>query len=138
MEEEARWHRPPVLPEDHGLDTALDRSNPGKTAPAGTTLGVVHRVGEIADLADLRVWLKVNGEFRQQSSTSNMIFDVPFLVSYLSRFMSLLPGDVVSTGTPGGVGLGLDPPSYLKAGDVVELGVDGLGQSTQRIVAYGD
>ena len=74
---------------------------------------------------------------RQTSNTSQMIFDVPTLVSYISRFMTLLPGDVISTGTPAGVGLGMKPsPVYLKPGDVVELGIDGLGQSKQRIVAF--
>jgi 2-keto-4-pentenoate hydratase/2-oxohepta-3-ene-1,7-dioic acid hydratase in catechol pathway len=89
----------------------------------------------IGDVRRLPMWLKVNGETRQKSSTEQMIFDVPFLVSYLSRFMTLLPGDVISTGTPAGVGLGMQPPSFLKAGDVVELGIDGLGSQRQRIVA---
>jgi 2-keto-4-pentenoate hydratase/2-oxohepta-3-ene-1,7-dioic acid hydratase in catechol pathway len=81
------------------------------------------------------MWLTVNGEIRQQSSTSNLIFDVPTIVSYLSQFMSLLPGDVISTGTPAGVGLGFKPPVFLKAGDVVELGIDGLGSSRQQVMA---
>jgi len=80
------------------------------------------------------MWLKVNGEMRQNSSTANMIFDVETLVAYVSEFMTLLPGDVISTGTPAGVGLGMHPPQYLKAGDVVELGIEGLGQSSQRVV----
>jgi 2-keto-4-pentenoate hydratase/2-oxohepta-3-ene-1,7-dioic acid hydratase in catechol pathway len=80
------------------------------------------------------MWLKVNGEFRQRSSTSEMIFGVPFLVSYLSQFMTLLPGDVISTGTPAGVAMGMKPPQYLKPGDVVELGIDGLGQSKQLVI----
>lgn len=91
---------------------------------------------EVANPSALNMWLTVNGEKRQNGSTSNMIFSVPFLVSYLSRFMSLLPGDVVSTGTPAGVGSGFKPPKFLQPGDVVELGVDSLGQSTQRVVAY--
>ena len=82
------------------------------------------------------MWLKVNQEFRQQGTTANMIFDVPTLVSYISEFMTLLPGDVISTGTPAGVGLGMKPPTYLKAGDVVELGIDSLGESRQKIVAW--
>ena len=90
---------------------------------------------ELADVANLPMWLTVNGESRQKSSTHQMIFDVPTLVSYLSRFMTLLPGDVISTGTPAGVGLGMTPPTFLKAGDVVELGIDGLGTQRQRIVA---
>jgi 2-keto-4-pentenoate hydratase/2-oxohepta-3-ene-1,7-dioic acid hydratase in catechol pathway len=82
------------------------------------------------------MWLKVNKEFRQNSNTAKMIFDVPTVVSYLSEFMTLLPGDVISTGTPAGVGLGMHPPQYLKAGDVVDLGIDGLGESQQRVVAW--
>jgi 2,4-didehydro-3-deoxy-L-rhamnonate hydrolase len=78
----------------------------------------------------------VNGTSRQNSSTANMIFDVATLVSYVSDFMTLLPGDVISTGTPAGVGLGMNPPVYLKAGDIVELGIDGLGESRQRVTAY--
>jgi 2-keto-4-pentenoate hydratase/2-oxohepta-3-ene-1,7-dioic acid hydratase in catechol pathway len=77
-----------------------------------------------------------NGDFRQRSSTSEMIFDVPTLVRYVSQFMTLLPGDVISTGTPAGVGLGMKPPQYLKAGDVVELGIDQLGESRQKVVAW--
>ena len=82
------------------------------------------------------MWLKVNGAFRQRSSTNEMIFDVPSLVSYVSQFMTLLPGDIISTGTPVGVGLGMKPPQYLKAGDVVELGIDQLGESRQTVVAW--
>jgi 2-keto-4-pentenoate hydratase/2-oxohepta-3-ene-1,7-dioic acid hydratase in catechol pathway len=89
---------------------------------------------EIANVQDLPMWLTVNGQTRQKSSTNQMVFDVPTLVSYLSRFMTLLPGDVISTGTPAGVGLGLDPPVFLKAGDVVELGIEGLGRQRQRVV----
>jgi 2,4-didehydro-3-deoxy-L-rhamnonate hydrolase len=91
---------------------------------------------EIPDPGNLKMWLKVNGETRQDSSTAEMIFDVPTLVSYLTEFMTLLPGDVISTGTPAGVGLGMKPPQYLKAGDVVELGVEKLGESRQQVVAY--
>jgi len=80
------------------------------------------------------MWLKVNGELRQNSSTANMIFDVPTLVAYVSEFMTLLPGDIISTGTPAGVGLGMHPPRYLQVGDVVELGIDGLGESRQTVV----
>lgn len=91
---------------------------------------------EIPNPQALRLWLKVNGLMRQNSSTEQMIFGVAKLVSYISQFMTLLPGDVVSTGTPPGVGLGLKPtPVYLKAGDVVELGIEGLGESRQRAVA---
>jgi 2-keto-4-pentenoate hydratase/2-oxohepta-3-ene-1,7-dioic acid hydratase in catechol pathway len=89
---------------------------------------------EVSDPHALPAWLTVNGETRQRSNTDQMIFRIPALVSYLSRFMTLLPGDVISTGTPPGVGLGFDPPRYLKAGDVVELGIDGLGCQRQRVV----
>jgi 2-keto-4-pentenoate hydratase/2-oxohepta-3-ene-1,7-dioic acid hydratase in catechol pathway len=89
---------------------------------------------EVADVHDLPMWLTVNGETRQKSSTKQMVYDVPALVSYLSRFMTLLPGDVISTGTPPGVGHGQSPPVYLKAGDVVELGIEGLGRQRQRVV----
>jgi 2-keto-4-pentenoate hydratase/2-oxohepta-3-ene-1,7-dioic acid hydratase in catechol pathway len=91
---------------------------------------------EIADPQQLPMWLTVNGEHRQRGTTANMVFGVPMLVSYLSQFMTLLPGDVISTGTPAGVGLGMKPhPRYLKVGDVVELGIEGLGQSRQEVVA---
>jgi 2-keto-4-pentenoate hydratase/2-oxohepta-3-ene-1,7-dioic acid hydratase in catechol pathway len=92
---------------------------------------------EVPDPHSLRLWLKRNGEMYQDSNTSDLIFNVPFLVSYLSQFMSLLPGDVISTGTPSGVGLGFKPPRYVEPGDVIELGIDSLGVSTQRAVAYG-
>ena len=90
---------------------------------------------EIADVHQLDLWLKVNGELMQASNTSNMVFTVPQLVSYISQFMTLLPGDVISTGTPAGVGLGQQPPRYLVDGDVVELGIDGLGEARQRLRA---
>lgn len=91
---------------------------------------------EIEDVHNLRLWLKVNGELKQNGSTSDMIFGIPYLISYLSQFMSLLPGDVISTGTPAGVGLGQNPPQYLKKGDVVELGIDGLGTSRQEVKTW--
>src|SRR5471030_3144403 len=92
---------------------------------------------EIPDVDNLRLWLKVNGNTMQDGITSNFIFKIPFIISYLSQFMTLLPGDVISTGTPAGVGLGFKPPIYLKPGDVVELGIDGLGSSKQTLKAYG-
>lgn len=109
----------------------------GKSADTFAPLGpfLVTR-DEIKDPANLPMWLTVNGETRQKGSTANMIFDVPTLVSYLSGFMTLLPGDVISTGTPAGVGLGMKPPTYLKPGDVVELGIQGLGESRQEVVAF--
>ncbi|MEI7585503.1 fumarylacetoacetate hydrolase family protein [Runella sp.] len=91
---------------------------------------------EISDPHNLRLWLKVNNELLQDSNTDDMVFKIPKLVSYLSQFMTLLPGDVISTGTPFGVGLGFKPPRYLKPGDVIELGIDHLGIQRQVAVAY--
>jgi 2-keto-4-pentenoate hydratase/2-oxohepta-3-ene-1,7-dioic acid hydratase in catechol pathway len=91
---------------------------------------------EVADPQKLPMWLKVNGETRQDGSTATMVFGVKHLVAYLSQFMSLNPGDIVSTGTPPGVGMGMKPPTYLKAGDVIELGIEGLG--AQRQVCIDD
>ena len=92
---------------------------------------------EIEDPQQLGMWLTVNGGARQRGTTANMIFGVATLVSYVSQFMTLLPGDVISTGTPAGVGLGMKPePVYLRAGDVVELGIDKLGQSRQTVVDH--
>jgi 2-keto-4-pentenoate hydratase/2-oxohepta-3-ene-1,7-dioic acid hydratase in catechol pathway len=109
----------------------------GKSADTFAPLGpFLATTDEVPNVGSLPMWLKVNGQFRQKSSTSNMIFDVATLVSYVSQFMTLLPGDVISTGTPAGVGLGMNPPVYLQAGDVVELGIDGLGESRQKVVAY--
>jgi 2-keto-4-pentenoate hydratase/2-oxohepta-3-ene-1,7-dioic acid hydratase in catechol pathway len=90
---------------------------------------------EIEDVNNLKMWLKVNGETMQSSNSSNLHYKIPFLLSYVSQFMTLLPGDIISTGTPPGVGLGMDPPVYLKAGDLVELGIDQLGSSAQKVVA---
>lgn len=91
---------------------------------------------EIPDPQDLDMWLEVNGVRHQDGSTRTMIFGVPFLVSYLSRFMALLPGDVISTGTPPGVGMGRNPPVYLRAGDFMELGIEGLGRQRQQVRAW--
>jgi 2-keto-4-pentenoate hydratase/2-oxohepta-3-ene-1,7-dioic acid hydratase in catechol pathway len=90
---------------------------------------------EVADPQDLKMWLSVNGEKVQDGSTKTMVYGVAFLVSYLSQFMSLHPGDIVTTGTPPGVGMGMKPPRYLKAGDVVELGIEGLGRQRQTVRA---
>ncbi len=90
---------------------------------------------EVADPQDLAMWLKVNGETMQDGSTKTMVYGAAYLVSYLSQFMSLRPGDIISTGTPPGVGMGMKPPRYLKAGDVVELGIEGLGSQKQRVRA---
>lgn len=91
---------------------------------------------DVKDPHNLRLWLKVNGKMMQDSNTSDLVFNVPQLVSYISQYMTLLPGDIISTGTPAGVGMGLKPATYLKEGDVVELGIDGLGVSRQEVVAY--
>ncbi len=89
---------------------------------------------EISNVGSLDLWLKVNDEIKQQGSTNKLIFEVPFLVSYISQYMTLLPGDIISTGTPPGVGAGMKPPQFLKDGDVVELGIEGLGSSKQKLV----
>lgn len=91
---------------------------------------------EIVNVHNLRLWLKVNGTMMQDGNTDDLVFTIPQLVSYISRFMTLLPGDIISTGTPSGVGLGMNPPVYLKPGDIVELGIDGLGISRQQVKAY--
>lgn len=88
---------------------------------------------EIKDFNNLKMWLKVNGTMMQDNNTDDMIFEVPFLVHYISQFMTLLPGDVISTGTPSGVGHSLHPPRYLKPGDVVELGIEELGEQRQVV-----
>ncbi|MCB0490813.1 MAG: fumarylacetoacetate hydrolase family protein [Cyclobacteriaceae bacterium] len=88
---------------------------------------------EISDFNNLHMWLKVNGKMMQDNNTDDMIFEVPFLVHYISQFMTLLPGDVISTGTPSGVGHGFNPPVYLKAGDMVELGIEELGEQRQEV-----
>jgi 2,4-diketo-3-deoxy-L-fuconate hydrolase len=103
-------------------------------APVGPFIATADELG---DINNLPMWLTVNGKTMQNGSTSTMIFDVPFLVHYISQFMTLLPGDIVSTGTPPGVGLGMKPePVYLKPGDVVELGIEGLGTSKQILKAW--
>jgi len=91
---------------------------------------------EVPNLAELAMSCDVNGERRQSGSTRTMIFKVPFIVSYISRFMTLLPGDVIATGTPPGVGLGMKPPQFLKAGDEIRLSIEGLGEQRQKVVAF--
>jgi 2,4-diketo-3-deoxy-L-fuconate hydrolase len=107
----------------------------GKGCDTFAPLGPELVTGDEIDASRLDMWLEVNGERVQRGNTSDLIFDVPTLVSYISHFMTLLPGDVISTGTPSGVGCFMKPPRYLKAGDVVELGIEGLGRSRQRVVA---
>lgn len=109
----------------------------GKSADTFAPLGpFMATKDEIADPHNLNLWLKVNGEKLQDSSTSDFIFNIPYVIEHLTQFMTLLPGDVISTGTPAGVGLGFNPPRYLKPGDVVELGIEGLGEQRQKAVAY--
>lgn len=91
---------------------------------------------EMGDTGNLRLWLTVNGRMMQDGTTANLIFSIPFLIAYTSRFMTLLPGDIISTGTPAGVGMGMKPSTYLQPGDQVELGIDGLGQARQKVRAY--
>jgi 2,4-didehydro-3-deoxy-L-rhamnonate hydrolase len=103
-------------------------------APIGPFLATPNELG---DVDNLRLWLSLNGRMMQDGTTANLIFKIPFLIHYVSQFMTLLPGDIISTGTPAGVGLGMKPNVYLKVGDVVELGIDGLGTARQQVVAYG-
>jgi len=108
----------------------------GKSADSFAPLGpYLATPDEIADVDNLRMWLKVNGELRQDGTSANLIFKIPFLLSYLSQFMTLLPGDIISTGTPAGVGMGMKPPQFLKPGDRIELGIEGLGSSSQLATA---
>lgn len=109
----------------------------GKSADTFAPLGpYLVTPDEVKDIDNTKLWLKVNGKTMQNGTTANLVFKVPFLVSYLSQFMTLLPGDVISTGTPAGVGLGMKPPLYLKAGDVIELGIEGMGEQKQTAVAW--
>ena len=109
----------------------------GKSADTFAPMGpFMATPDEIDNINDMRMWLNVNGENMQDGNTSNLIFSVDHVISYLSQFMTLLPGDFISTGTPAGVGMGMNPEKYLKPGDVVELGIDGLGSSKQNVVAY--
>ena len=109
----------------------------GKSCDTFAPLGpFIATPDEIGDVHDLKLWLTVNGERKQDGSTRDLVFGVPMLVSYISQFMTLLPGDVISTGTPAGVAMGHKPVRFLQPGDVVELGIDGLGSSRQRLRAY--
>jgi 2,4-diketo-3-deoxy-L-fuconate hydrolase len=108
----------------------------GKSCDTFAPLGpFIATPDEVADVDALRMWLRVNGETKQESTTANLAFKAPHLVSYISQFMTLEPGDVISTGTPPGVGMGFKPPQFLKAGDVVELGIAGLGEQKQTVFA---
>ncbi|HZJ20713.1 MAG TPA: fumarylacetoacetate hydrolase family protein [Pricia sp.] len=111
----------------------------GKSCDTFAPLGpFIATKDEIKDPHNLDLWLTLNGETMQNSNTSDFVFDIPKQISYISQFMTLLPGDIISTGTPFGVGLGLKPQKYLKVGDVVELGIEGLGKSKQTAKAYQD
>lgn len=111
----------------------------GKSADTFAPIGpwLVTR-DEIPDPQNLKMWLDVDGTRRQEGSSQNMIFGVCSLVSYISQFMSLQPGDIIPTGTPAGVGLGMKPPTFLRAGQVMELGIEGLGSQRQKLIAWGD
>ena len=109
----------------------------GKSSDTFAPLGpYIATTEEIKDPHNLNMWLKLNGKTMQDSNASDLIFGIPKLVSYISEFMTLLPGDIISTGTPFGVGLGLDPQIFLKEGDEMELGIDGLGVSKQKVIAF--
>ena len=110
--------------------------NKGKSADSFAPLGpFMATPDELTGIDDLKMWLNVNGESRQNGTTADLIFKVPFLLSYISQFMTLLPGDIISTGTPAGVGAGMKPPQFLKPGDTIELGIEGLGSSSQQAIA---
>ncbi len=107
----------------------------GKSADTFAPMGpCLTTCDEISNISELRIWTKVNGELRQNGWTGDMLFDVPFLVSYISKYMTLLPGDVISTGTPAGVGMGMIPPTFLQLGDKVDMGIDEIGVISQHIV----
>jgi 2-keto-4-pentenoate hydratase/2-oxohepta-3-ene-1,7-dioic acid hydratase in catechol pathway len=107
----------------------------GKSADGFAPLGPVLAPADRLDPGNLRLWLSVNGEVRQEARTSDMVFDVATLVAIISSYMTLLPGDVITTGTPAGVGMGRVPPAYLAPGDVVEYGIDGIGIARQEVLA---
>ena len=115
---------------DHDAQWMKGKSHDG-FAPLGPYLVTPE---EIKDVQALSLWLEVNGEPRQHGSTADMVFPVAFLVAYASRFMSLLPGDIIATGTPSGVAMGMNPPRWLEPGDVIEMGIDGIGCSRRRVV----
>jgi 2-keto-4-pentenoate hydratase/2-oxohepta-3-ene-1,7-dioic acid hydratase in catechol pathway len=111
----------------------------GKSADTFAPLGpFLTTPDEIRDYRNLGMWLKVNGVNKQESNTSNMFYDVPTIISSVSQYMTLLPGDIICTGTPAGVGHGRKPPECLKKGDIIEYGIDGLGQAAQRVIAWDD
>ncbi len=109
----------------------------GKSADTFAPIGPFLVTADAIDASDLRLWLTVNGQPCQDSRTSALLFSVPELIAYISSFMTLLPGDLISTGTPAGVGAGRNPPSFLEAGDIVEFGIDGLGEARQVVIAPG-
>ncbi len=116
---------------DHDAQWMKGKSHDG-FAPLGP---YIVTPDEIKDVQSLTLWLDVNGDQRQRGTTSDMVFPVDFLVAYISRFMSLLPGDIIATGTPAGVAMGMNPPRWLEPGDVIEMGIDGIGCSKRKVVA---
>lgn len=119
---------------DHDAQWMKGKSHDG-FAPLGPYLVTPD---EIKDVQALTLWLEVNGEPRQRGTTADMVFPVGFLVAYASRFMTLLPGDIIATGTPSGVAMGMNPPRWLEPGDVIEMGIDGIGCSRRRVVQPED
>jgi 2,4-didehydro-3-deoxy-L-rhamnonate hydrolase len=111
----------------------------GKSADTFGPIGPwVVTADEVSDAGKLALWTEVNGRRVQNSNTSDLIFGIDHIVSYLSHFMTLMPGDVIATGTPSGVGLGMKPPQFLKPGDRMRLSVEGLGEQNQRLVAFAE
>jgi 2-keto-4-pentenoate hydratase/2-oxohepta-3-ene-1,7-dioic acid hydratase in catechol pathway len=111
----------------------------GKSADTFASLGpFLATPDEISDYRNLKMWLKVNDQIKQNGNTRTMVFDVPEIISLISQYMTLLPGDIISTGTPPGVGYRKEPSEYLKKGDLVEYGIEGLGEAAQRVVAWDD
>jgi 2-keto-4-pentenoate hydratase/2-oxohepta-3-ene-1,7-dioic acid hydratase in catechol pathway len=109
----------------------------GKSADTFAPLGpFLATPDEIEDYKNLRIWLRVNGVIKQNSNTSNMFYDIPTIIETVTQYTTLLPGDIVCTGTPAGVGHGRTPPEYLKKGDLVEYGIDGLGEASQKVIAW--
>ncbi len=111
----------------------------GKSADTFAPMGPFFATAdEIEDYNNLVIWLKVNGAIKQQSNTSNMFYDIPAILESVSQYITLIPGDIVCTGTPAGVGHGKTPPEYLKKGDIIEYGIEGLGEATQKVVTWDD
>jgi 2-keto-4-pentenoate hydratase/2-oxohepta-3-ene-1,7-dioic acid hydratase in catechol pathway len=108
----------------------------GKSFPTFNPLGPVIVTGDSINAHNLRLWCSLNGEMKQDSNTDDLLYGIDHIVWYISQFMELFPGDVINTGTPFGVGMGFKPPVYLKAGDVLKTGIEGIGEITNHVVAY--